>query len=225
MASANLLSLLHLSSPSLPIGAFAYSQGLESAVELGWVKDPDSLQQWLEQMMTHGLSHVDIPLLKRLYISWQQQDLNAVSYWQDVVMANRESAELLKEETQLGTTFSRLIHSLELAPEGGFAIPGERLPGYLSMYAYAAQKLQIPLADALAGWLWSWLENQVVVACKTVPLGQTAAQKILLKLHGAIQTCVSDGEAVADDEIGMTLPAFAMVSAWHEQQYSRLFRS
>ena len=222
MNTSSLLSLLHLSSPSLPIGAFAYSQGLESAVELEWVKDQETLTSWLDGIISHGLAHLDIPVLRRLYICWQQEDMAAVTHWQDLLLASRESAELVKEELQLGTTFARLLRTLDLAPTGSNT---QRTPTYLGMYAYAAQRLDIPLKAALTGWLWSWLENQVVVACKTIPLGQTPAQKILLSMHDAIQACIETGLSLDDEQIGMTLPAFAMVSAWHEEQYSRLFRS
>ncbi|GAA5213410.1 urease accessory protein UreF [Corallincola platygyrae] len=218
--ASQLLSLLHLSSPSLPIGAFAYSQGLESAIDIGWVDDEDALKRWLQEVMTHSLANLDLPLIQRLYSTWQEQASERVQYWQQVTLANRESAELVTEEQRLGATFSRLLVSLDLAPEAGF-----ESPTYLSMYAFAAQKMAIPMQEALSGWLWSWLENQVMVACKTIPLGQTPAQRILLQLNPTITECVEKGMAVEDDEIGMTLPALAMVSAWHEQQYSRLFRS
>ena len=220
MQTQDLLSVLHLSSPSLPIGAFAYSQGLESAIDAGWVSDQHSLQAWLEAVCEYSLPHVDIPLLSRLYHAWQIDDLQAVNDWQDYVLANRETRELVDEELQLGTTLRRLLQQLALLPTN---VPEQAT--YLSMYALALHQRQIPLQQGLVGWLWSWLENQVVVACKAIPLGQTHAQKVLLALMPKLSVAIDKGMALPDDQLGMTLPAVVMASAWHEHQYSRLFRS
>ncbi|MBW8192497.1 urease accessory protein UreF [Neiella marina] len=220
MKHQQLLSLLHLSSPSLPIGAFAYSQGLETAVDLDWVTDEKSLLAWLEPQLRFSLSQLEVPLLSRCYSAWQQQDYAAINHWQAVLLANRDSAELLKEELQLGSTLHRLLSSLDCN------LPSQAKGlGYLPMFAYALAHYDIELESGLCSWLWSWLENQITVACKTIPLGQTPAQQTLLALMPAIETSVQHGLAVTDEQIGMTLPNLAMVSAWHETQYSRLFRS
>jgi urease accessory protein len=215
-----LLSLLHLSSPGLPIGAFAYSQGLETAVEMEWVKDEETLQAWLGPLLTHGQANLDVPLLIRLYQSWQQNDLAQVEYWQAVLLANRESNELLQEEIKLGQTFYRLLNSLDVP------LPIEaKNYSYLTLFAKAALHFGLSHQQASTGWLWSWLENQITVACKTVPLGQTSAQKVLLRMMPEIEQTIAYAQTVEDASIGLTLPSFAMVSTWHETQYSRLFRS
>ncbi|WP_277207793.1 urease accessory protein UreF [Vibrio misgurnus] len=215
-----LLSLLHLSSPSLPIGAFAYSQGLEGAVELGWVVDQESLQAWLAPLLRSGQAHLELPLLKRFYLAWQQQDVEQIAYWQQVLLANRETAELVLEEQKLGQTLHRLLVSLKVE----LGSQAQNL-SYLPLYAKACVHFNVPLPMAATGWLWSWLENQVTVACKTIPLGQTAAQQVLLAMMPLIEQAITVGLTISDDKIGLTLPNFAMVSAWHETQYSRLFRS
>ncbi|TCS38996.1 urease accessory protein UreF [Reinekea marinisedimentorum] len=220
MNTQALLSLLHLTSPSLPIGAFAYSQGLESAVEMGWVNSEESLHEWLSPILSHAQANLDIPLLKRLYTAWQADDLAQVQYWQQVLLANRETRELLQEEQKLGLTFYRLLGSL------GIGLPVQaREFSYLVLFAKACVHYGIDIHGCCSAWLWAWLENQVAAACKTVPLGQTSAQKVLLAMMPEIEQAIEHGLAVHDENIGMTLPAFAMASAWHETQYSRLFRS
>ncbi len=216
----SLLSLLHLSSPSLPIGAFAYSQGLETAVDLDWVSDEATLQTWLEPILNHAQANLEVPLLVRCYRAWQKNDLAALEHWQAVLLANRETAELVMEEQKLGQTFYRLLVSLEveLPPEA-------KNMTYLPLFAKACQHFGVSLEHAATGWLWSWLENQITVACKTVPLGQTSAQRVLIALMPQIEHAIKTGFLVEDEAIGLTLPNFAMVCAWHETQYSRLFRS
>lgn len=215
-----LLSLLHLSSSSLPIGAFAYSQGLETAVDLEWVTDEASLQQWLEPLLNHAQSNLEVPLLIRCYRAWQDNDITALNHWQAVLLANRETAELVQEEVMLGQTFFRLLTSIDvpLPPEA-------KGMSYLPLFAKACQHFGIAPEQAVTGWLWSWLENQITAACKTVPLGQTSAQRVLLALMPHIEQALLKGIAVEDEAIGLTLPNFAMACAWHETQYSRLFRS
>lgn len=220
MQISALLSLLHLCSPSLPIGAFAYSQGLEGAVELQWVKDEASLKAWLSPLLRSGQANLELPLLKRFYQAWQLNDVNQIEYWQQVLLANRETAELVMEEQKLGQTLHRLLASLNVELDSK-----ARSMSYLPLYAKACVHFNVPLEVAATGWLWSWLENQVTVACKTVPLGQTSAQKVLIEMMPVIEQAIETGLSVSDDNIGLTLPNFAMVSAWHETQYSRLFRS
>lgn len=220
MTIQSLLSLLHLTSPSLPIGAFAYSQGLETAVELGWVNDQASLEAWLQSLLLRGQANLEVPILARCYRAWQNNQLAELEHWQQVLLANRETAELVKEEQQLGQTFHRLLRTLDVPLP-----PQARNFTYLLLFAGAAQHFEIELKQALSGWLWSWLENQVTAACKTIPLGQTPAQHTLLALMPCIEQSIETGLDVSDDNIGLTLPSFAMVSAWHETQYTRLFRS
>ncbi len=220
MQISALLSLLHLSSPSLPIGAFAYSQGLEGAVELEWVSDEESLKEWIAPLLKSGQANLELPLLKRFYQAWQSNDGNQIAYWQSVLLANRETAELVMEEQKLGQTLHRLLVSLNVELDSD-----SRGLTYLPLYAKACVHFSVPLDVAATGWLWSWLENQVTVACKTVPLGQTSAQKVLIEMMPVIEQAIETGLSVSDENIGLTLPNFAMVSAWHETQYSRLFRS
>lgn len=220
MNTQALMSLLHLTSPSLPIGAFAYSQGLETAVEMTWVKDEASLCDWLTPILLHAQANLEIPLLVRCYHAWQNQDNDAVHYWQQILLANRETSELVLEEQKLGQTLYRLMKSLDIPLDKQHADLS-----YLPLFAGACRHYQIDLHDALTGWCWAWLENQVMAACKTVPLGQTSAQKVLVRLMPVIEQAIEHGFKVEDEAIGLTLPSFAMVSAWHETQYSRLFRS
>ncbi|WP_423839574.1 urease accessory protein UreF [Vibrio mytili] len=216
----SLLSLLHLSSPSLPIGAFAYSQGLETAVDLEWVRDESTLQTWLEPILNHAQANLELPLLVRCYKAWQQNDIAALEHWQAVLLANRETAELVMEEQKLGQTLYRLLVSLNVE------LPTQaKQMTYLPLFAKACQHFGVSLEQAATGWLWSWLENQITVACKTVPLGQTSAQRVLIAMMPQIEKAINTGLKVEDESIGLTLPNFAMACAWHETQYSRLFRS
>lgn len=220
--SSSLLALLHLVSPSLPIGGFAYSQGLEYALESGWITSGDALEPWLTGTLGEGLARVELPLLLRFADGYRHRDEVAVCRWNRWLLANRETRELLFEDQQMGRALRRLLVSLEWVDPDD-AIPPE--PSYCSQFARAAQRGGVPAEDMLRGFAWSWLENQIAVACKTLPLGQTAAQKLLMQLLPAIETATQTALTLEDDELGATLPGLALASTFHETQYSRLFRS
>jgi urease accessory protein len=220
MNDLSLLALLQLSSPSLPIGAFAYSQGLETAIDIGWIKNADELQEWLTAVCEQGLTCLELPLISRCYQSWQQNNVEAVDYWQDYLLASRETRELVDEELQLGSTFRRMLQQLQQLPD---VQPQQAT--YCGYYALTCVQRGIPLHQSLLGWLWSWLENQVIVACKTIPLGQTSAQQVLSAMLPVLARACEHSQKLTDDEIGNTLPGMVMASARHEHQYSRLFRS
>lgn len=220
--SQALLHLLQLVSPALPVGAYAYSQGLESAVEQQWVIDADSAEDWIGNVMVYNLGKLDGPILARLYGAWWRRDLEALNYWNHFIQASRESKELLLEDLQMGAALRRLL--LELDVLGADHWPAEET-SFVSMFSLAASHWQLSADQTLNGFVWSWLENQVAAAIKLVPLGQTQGQKLLVKLMPVVRTTVQSSKTVADDELGSSLPRLALASMQHEVQYSRLFRS
>lgn len=221
--SPALLSLLRLTSSSLPIGSFAYSQGMEYAVERGWIADADTARDWIAGLLRHALRWQDLPLFARLYRAWQADDAVAVVRWNARVLAAREARELHAEEGNVGVALARLLADLGIARAA--AAPGEHAPGYLAMFALACVEWRIPLSEAAGGLLWAWSQNQVAAAIKLVPLGQTAGQRILQELVALIPPVVQQALTVADDDIGYTAPGLALASARHEGQYTRLFLS
>ena len=230
-----LLSLLRLSSSSLPVGSFAYSQGMEYAVERGWIGDEATARGWIAGLLRHTQRHQDVPLFARLYRAWEAGDAAGASRWNARLLAARESRELRAEEINVGTALARLLADLGIdrarkgavfpprpAQEAGEIDPP---PGYATMFALAGVEWRIPLRDAACGYLWSWCQNQVAAAIKLVPLGQTAGQRILQALIALIPAVVEQALAIEDDDIGFTAPGLALASARHEGQYTRLFLS
>ncbi len=221
----NVLSAFYLTSPSLPIGAFAYSQGLESAIERGSVTDRASLAQWTNHYLIHGLARLDVPMIRRLYRAFAEGDACSVYALNKNVLAMRETREFYDEEVNLGRSLRRVICSqqprLQLA-ELQWAVDHPNL-SFLAGFALLGHGLELSEDLMVASLLWSWLDNQVTVACKAIPLGQTDAQGILLDGRATIQSII-DNKNVMDAPLS-SLPGAALLSALHEEQYSRLFRS
>ncbi len=217
------LRLYQLISPSLPVGAFTYSQGLEWAIECGWVRDADSLGDWLESVLDHSLVTLELPLLSRLCDAFASDDSGAVQHHCDWLLACRETSELRKEERQRGAALATLLPQLgvEVSEALRPALDSTQLAGF----ALAAGRWNIRREDALGGYCWSWLENGVMAGVKLVPLGQTAGQRLLLRLSERVPQAVARALEIDDDRIGSSTPALAIASSRHETQYTRLFRS
>ena len=218
--------LFQLISPTLPVGAFAYSQGLEMAVEKQIVVDMDSSKTWLSGIIQNNLSFVDLPLLIRLQGGLHNQDAQSFNEWNDWLIAARETRELHLESTLMAQALLRLLTNLSSTKDSR-KIP-DNLPkplDWVSAFALACHLWQIELNDALAGFAWSWLENQVTAAIKLVPLGQTQGQQLLLELSTELETAITAAKNCSDDTLGRMSPMQVMLSAQHETQYSRLFRS
>lgn len=217
-----LLRLCHLISPALPIGAYAYSQGLEYAVHAGWVNDENTTLDWLQAMSRHSVGTLDLPVLLRLHRSWQGEDPMSARVWNARLMAARETAESRAEERHLGSSLARLLTGLEV-PGAGEWRDGDA--SFAALFAMAAVHWEIGETEALLGYLWTWTENQVLAAIKLVPLGQSAGQRLLHRLTESMPGIVAKARELHDMRIGVGVFSPPLASMLHESQYSRLFRS
>jgi urease accessory protein len=220
-----LLRLLHLASPALPIGAFAYSQGLEPACAAGWISDEASATEWILGVLGHSLKTLDVPVLRRLHDAFVADDLEAARRWTDFLFAARGSAELQAEDQRLGSSLAKALVTLGL-PCASAWVEAPRVT-HVTLFALAAARWNLPLPAAAAAWLFAWCENQTAAALRLVPLGQSSGLRILTRAQEIIPGVVAQGLSVAlgDDDIGWGCPGVVLGSALHETQYSRLFRS
>jgi urease accessory protein len=207
----------------LPVGAYAYSQGLEFAISSGWVKDDNTASIWIKGLLGNSLTSLDIPILSRLHEAWLINDKKKVLYWNDYLFASRDSRELQAEEQQMAQALSRLLGDLGISEAVEWR--GKSRVCFLTLFSLGAASWKIPIKDISWGYLWMWAENQVLAAIKLVPIGQTSGQKILSSAIEIIPALVSKGLALKDEDIGYTAPGQGIASALHETQYTRLFRS
>ena len=219
-----LLSLLRFVSPSLPIGAYAYSRGLEQAVCSGAVHDEGSAGDWILGLIGHTGARLDGPVFVRLYGALALGDVEGFERWNAFLLATRESSELRLEDTQLGAALARLLAAQALAPQAATLLERSDVC-YASAFALAAISCQVPLSAALLGFFWAQAEGQTSAAVRLIPLGQTAGQRLLSRITQVLPDCAALAQSLSDAEIGALSPGLALASALHETQYTRLFRS
>ncbi len=218
-----MMQLWCLISPSLPVGAYAYSQGFEYAIDCEWVTNDKTSFEWISGVLVNNLAYLDLPLVKRFYTAWQTEDTAAIDYWLAYLKASRETKELLLEDKQVGESLARLLASLEVKQAAIWQ--HDTRCSYPLMFALAGKHWNIPLADLLLGYAWAWCENQIAVALKVIPLGQTHGQQLIQSLMPKMDEAVLIAMNLDDDDLGRVCPGQVMASSLHEQQYSRLFRS
>ncbi|SFD58999.1 urease accessory protein UreF [Massilia yuzhufengensis] len=221
MKAAALLHLLQFASPALPIGGYSYSQGLEAALEQGLVTDAASAQDWIARHLHEVVAQWDAPLFWRMLQARAVRDDAATAYLGECYLASRDTFELRAETVQMGYSLARLLAELGVAdpaPDGAeISLP--------AAFACAVDALGIPHEEALLAMLFSWLENQVLVCVKSVPLGQVAGQRLLLALGPELERAAVHARGVADDALSNWSPGLSMLSMRHEVQHGRLYRS
>ncbi len=219
----SLLQLIWLASPALPIGGFSYSEGLEAVIESGRIA-PDSIANWLQDQLHISLARGDLAALCKAAAAIRRDDAQRVQELNSWVLQTRETHELRLQTEQMGRS---LIEWLKVqAPELNAAHwLGDQIPTYPMAFALAATRTQASTRDIALAFTFGWAENMVQAAIKAVPLGQTAGQRILQKLAAEIPAVVETALSLPDSERQAFTPMLAIVSAQHETQYSRLFRS
>lgn len=227
-SAASLLHILWLASPALPIGGFSYSEGLEAAVDAGLVHDESSAAHWLIDQLHLGLARSDLAVAAQAIPAWRNDDLPRIRALNQWVLTTRETQELRLQTEQMGRSLLEWARSLGELGEGVF----DRLraaeldpPSYPVAMACTAAGTDASVRDSLLGFAFGWAENMVQAAIKSVPLGQSAGQRMLARLTREIPIAVDHATTLTDDTRQAFTPMLAILSARHETQYSRLFRS
>jgi len=221
-----LLELMQLASPALPVGGFSYSEGLEAAVEAGLVRDEAQAGNWLVDQLQLSLERADLAVLAQALPAWQAHDLARIAELNDWVGQTRESAELRQQTQQMGRSLAEWLKN-RATPDARVAQLAALRPAptWPVAFALAAAQSGAPARDVLLAFGFGWAENMVQAAMRSVPLGQSAAQRMLARLIDALPDAVQRAAALGDDERQAFTPMLAILSAQHETQYSRLFRS
>ncbi len=222
--SVALARLLQLASPALPVGAYTYSQGLESAIEAGWIADEASALDWIGGVLDNAIGAFDAPLVACAHRAWSRRDADEAKRLDALFVASRESAELRAETLQMGYSLMRMLDGVPRMPRPD-GVDTHDAVSFPIIWAGVAAACGVNDEDAVAAYLWSWCENQTMAALKSVPLGQSAGQRTLTALGGRLPAIARRAIAIPEHDWRNFAPGFAIACSRHETQYSRLFRS
>ena len=220
-----LMMLMQLASPALPVGGFSYSEGLEAAVEHGLVHDEASAQTWLIDQLLLVQARSDLAVLAQAMAAWAQPDVPRLQQLNDWLLQTRETHEMRLQTEQMGRSLVDWLRNQAQADAARLSICAALPPTWPLAFALALHTHQAPVRDGLLASAFGWAENMVQAALKSVPLGQRSGQRILAALSAAIPEAVSHAMDLGDDDRQAFAPRLAILSARHETQYSRLFRS
>ncbi len=229
LTAASLLQLMWLASPALPVGGFSYSEVLEAAVGAGLAAREDDVCRWLLDQLHLSLARGDLALVARAHGAWRRADAEAITTLNTWVAMTRESHELRQQTEQMGRSLVEWMKNRPLdarQADGLNALAALRpAPTWPVAFALAAFQARAPCRESLLCFAFGWAENMVQAALKSVPLGQSAGQRVLSTLAAEIPDAVETAIKLSDAERQVCTPMLAILSAQHETQYSRLFRS
>jgi len=220
------LSLLQLSSPTLPVGAFTYSEGLEALIHSSVLETERDVQCWLEAELLRGCVRIEAASLDLFVQDFRRwifsSDLSCMHHLLELdsfLMATREAAEVRAQQRQMGAA---LIHLLE---QMGYPLPEALDLAWPAAWAWASLSLSVPPQEMVEGYLYSWVANQISSAVRLVPLGPTRAQVLQHNLmhqiyEQAAQLLKADPLELWNAGVGLSMAQLS-----HVELYSRLFRS
>ena len=223
-ASAFLL-LLQLASPALPVGGFSYSEGLESAVDLGWIKDESSAKAWLMDQLDLIQARSEMPLLHEAILAWREFDQHQLIDLTAWTLQTRETFEVKLQTQQMGRSLLIWLKNQNIMDTEKLEFCKDLPPTWPIVFALCVSQEDISLEDGLMTFAFSWAENMVQAAMKSVPLGQKSGQTILTAITQEIPKAVRNAMSTPRHARQSFAPHWAILSSQHETQYSRLFRS
>ena len=225
MRDSSFMQLMWLASPALPIGGFSYSECLESAVDKGVAATESGAQAWLLDQLHLSLARADLAVVAQAIPAWQHADHSRVAELNAWVLQTRETSELRQQTEQMGRSLLEWLRNHTTAQPEQIAVLAALQPTYPMAFALAASSTGAPLRDCMLAYAFGWAENMVQAAIKSVPLGQSAGQRILSALTAEIPAAIDHAMALEDGQRQAFSPMLAILSSQHEVQYSRLFRS
>ncbi len=226
MPTVETLRLMAWLSPAYPVGAYAYSHGLEGAVEAGDVTDAASLEAWLSDALERGAGRNDMILASAAHRATAEGDGAALAETNDLALALAPSRELHLETSQQGRSF--LDATAAAWPNPALPAVCAALPGavaYPVAVGAAAGAHGLARDVTVAAYGLAFVQNLVSAALRVAPIGQSAGMRVIAALSPRVADLAASLRGAGLDELGSACLRLDLGSFRHETQYSRLFRS
>ena len=225
LPASSLIQLIWLASPALPVGGFSYSEGLEAAIDRAGVATESIAADWLADQLQLSLARSDLAVIAQAIPAWRTSQLLRIEQLNDWILQTRESSEMRAQTEQMGRSLLEWLRNHDGVDPNHITACAGLPPTYPVTFALAVSQTEAGVRECLLAYAFGWAENMVQAAIKSVPLGQSAGQRILARLSRDIPQAVETAMHLPDNERQAFSPMLAILSSQHETQYSRLFRS
>lgn len=229
MNNTQLLSLLQLSDPTLPIGGFSHSAGLETYVQQGIVHDKKTATEFIISQLSQNLFYTDAAFVSLAHDAAASSDFETILRLDEECTAVKLPREMRQASQKLGLRLLKIFSPLScdtgLKNYKSSIEEGLATGHYAIAFGICAMALQVPKLETLSAFLYNAAVGMVINSVKLVPLGQQDGQEILFSLHPLIQQLAAKAMQPDKELIGLCCTGFDIRCMQHEQLYSRLYMS
>lgn len=224
-----LLKLLHLTDPTLPIGGFSHSAGLETYVQQGKVHDAVSTKDFVTQMLSKNIHYTDAAFVSLTYDAAKENDFKKIIALDEACSAVKLPEEMRQASNKMGKRLLKIfqpVHENKIVADYSNAIKTQQATGhYCIAFGIIAAALNIQKTEALTGFYYNAAVGFVTNSVKLVPLSQLSGQEILYTLHDLIDELAANNLEPDAALVGLCCSGFDIKSMQHERLYSRLYMS
>ncbi len=226
MFLSDLHTVLTWFSPSYPIGSYAYSHGLEYAVEEGLVKDPQTLLGWIRDLLFFGTGYNDSIIINSIYDSVANDNCVEFDYISQIANAIKPTKEIALESYQQGVSFKNIL--MDVYSNSNLTFYLNRLDDcitYPSVVGVAGGIFEVEKKLLLHSYLHAFTSNILSAALRIMPIGQTEIQKIIFQMKDNVEEMTNKSLGLSLSDLGSSVFISDWASSKHQNQYTRLFRS
>lgn len=224
-----LLELLHISDPTLPIGGYSHSNGLETYIQQNKVKDVNTTAEFVRNMLDYNYKYNDGVFVRDAYYAVQKNDLQSLLNLDNECHALRAPMEVREGSFKLGVRLLKIYIRLQdhkLLHDFYKLVKEKNTPShYPVVFGMITALMEAEIVAILCAFYYNAAVNMVINSVKMVPLGQMDGQEILYNLHGFIRTVANETLTIDEELRGLCNPAFDIRCMQHEHLYSRLYMS
>ena len=222
--------LLQVNDALFPIGAYSHSQGLETYIQKGIVHDEATAEEYISHKLRWNLAYTDLLAVRLAYERAQAEDLAGLMRLEDLLAASRLPMEQREASRKMGSRFAKTIQKLEINGLGAvfseyLAARSRKPMTHCCIYGVFCAALGIGLDDALSHYLYAQTSAMVTNCVKTIPLSQSAGQKLLSSCYNSFQEILSSVREWTEEDLCRSAPGFDLRGIQHEKLYSRLYMS
>lgn len=229
--SDNLFYLLQINDALFPIGGYSHSQGLETYIQKGIVHDQASAAQYLRQKLRWSIAPTELLAVRLIHEQAGAPDLPGILRIENILEASRIPAEQREASRKMGARFAKTMGKLKLPipPKNIFhqylqAKDGKAV-NHCCIYSVFCAAMEIGLDEALAHYLYAQTSAIVTNCVKTVPLSQSAGQKLLSGCYPCMEELLQQSKEQTEDDLCLSAPGFDIRGIQHERLYSRIYMS